>query len=139
MYYRKSRQSPHYLNKYRLARNKVISRLRCERRKYLQQLQTGSKYFWKVLSCLTKACSSIPTLQTEHVITTTPQQKVDLLSSTFEKNFNVSATPLTQGGVLPTPLRYVLLIFYVRKMILSGYFLPWTLLRLSRWHLGYNA
>ena len=42
MYYRKSK-SPHYLNKYRLAQNKVLSHLRCERGKYLQQLQTGSK------------------------------------------------------------------------------------------------
>ena len=31
--------------------------------------------------------------QSMHVIATTPQQKVDLLNSTFEKNFNVSATP----------------------------------------------
>ena len=38
------------------------------------------------------------------MIATTPQQKVDLLSSTFEKNFNVSATPLTQGDVLPAPI-----------------------------------
>ena len=38
------------------------------------------------------------------MITTTPQQKVDLLSSTFEKNFNVSATPLTQEDVLPAPI-----------------------------------
>ncbi len=43
MYYRKSKQSPHYFNKHRLAQSKALSHLRCERRQYLQQLQTGSK------------------------------------------------------------------------------------------------
>ena len=68
-------------NKYRNARDRVISLLRKAKSRYFHQLNPkDSKKFWKSVKYLNKKQSTIPTLQSDDV---TDQEKASKLNSFF--------------------------------------------------------
>ena len=80
--------------KYRAAKNKVVTLLRQNKAKFFRRLGTASKKdFWKLMN---KQESSIPTLNDNSVKVESSHDKAVLLNIYFYKCFNTSVSPLHQ-------------------------------------------
>ena len=102
-YFRKSKVSSLYTQKYRHTCNKVVSLLRSSRRQFFKNLNPGNKEFWKAVKSVTRNVSEIPILKKGNRMATTPEAKATLLGETFRNNFNSSSPPLSHDDLILMP------------------------------------
>ena len=88
-------KSVHTWSEYKSLRNKVISLIRLNKRKYIESLNPSTKLFWKFVKGLKKNGNSIPKLySSEGTLYSTNIKKADALNSYFSSCFNASVNPL---------------------------------------------
>ena len=102
-YFRKSKVSSLYTQKYRHTCNKVVSLLRSSRRQFFKNLNPRNKEFWKAVKSVTRNVSEIPILKKGNRMATTPEAKATLLGETFRNNFNSSSPPLSHDDLILMP------------------------------------
>jgi len=92
--YKKAKQTGNF-SRYKLARNRVVSNLRREKKAYFGNLNPKNpKKFWKAVKYLNKNQCSIPTLSHNDTTVQTDIGKANLLNSFFSSCYNLSHSAL---------------------------------------------
>ena len=99
-YFKKAQKNnPNALQKFKLLRNKVVTKLRANKQKFLAEINPRHpKDFWKMIKVLNPS-SSFPTLATDNSTATDNVEKANLLNSTFISHFNNKQPPLTSADL----------------------------------------
>ena len=94
--FKKAKTSAVNEQKYRQARNKVVSLLRSAKKEYFSSLNPRkSKQFWKSIKVVNRHNSTIPVLSQGPRTLSSDQEKADALNSFFSQCFNHTLPPLT--------------------------------------------
>ena len=86
------------MDKYRIARNQLVSKLREAKSAYFSRLNPRTcKSFWQTIKYINKKESSIPTLKDDSssMITISSSDKANMLNSSFARCFNHALLPLS--------------------------------------------
>ena len=96
--YRRAKTSgnPLHFAKFKHARNKVVSDMRCAKAEYFRRLNpSNSQQFLKSLKYLNKQSSSVPTLNHNGSEYCTDPEKANILNSYFNECFNHTVPPIS--------------------------------------------
>ena len=102
-YFKKAQKNdPNALQKFKLLRNKVVTKLRANKQRFLAEINPRHpKDFWKMIKVLNPS-SSFPTLATDNSTATDNVEKANLLNSTFISHFNNKQPPLASTDLTLT-------------------------------------
>ena len=93
-FYKWAKSSTVYQQKYRKARNKVVSMLRSSKNDYFRKLNPNqSKQFWKTMRTINKCPTSVPVLYYDTELLSSDQEKVNTLTP-FSQNILITVSPL---------------------------------------------
>ena len=86
--------------KFRELRNRVVAKLRAEKKSFFADLESaGVNEFWKKIRLLNHKENSIPTLFCGDITASTNLDKAELLNDCFIKNFNLAVPVLDQSDI----------------------------------------
>ena len=100
-YWKKSKTNNSYIPKYRKLRNEIVSMLRFNKKRFVQNVRpTNTKAFWKIVKLLRgKHSSSIPVLCDNGQPITSNEDKANILNHFFCSCFNSALPPLSSDFV----------------------------------------